>query len=180
MVTVRTIRERDAAPFLALSTRLDEETDFRLLEAGERRTTVEEQRETIRRVRSTENQTILVAEADGRLVGFIASIGGKYRRNVHSAYVVVAVLQAFSGQGIGTKLFEELETWAVEHGIHRLELTVMVHNERAIGLYEKVGFQREGRKRDALWVRGEYVHEYLMAKLLPERTGSGREPSAPP
>ena len=180
MVSVRTIQERDAEPLLALSTKLDEETDFRLLEAGDRRKTVEEQRETIRRARSMESQTILVAEVDGRLVGYIAGIGGKYRRNMHSAYVVVAVLQAFSGRGIGTKLFEELETWAVEHGIHRLELTVMAHKERAIGLYKKLGFQREGRKRDALLVSGEYVDEYLMAKLLPKRTENGGRPTAPP
>jgi RimJ/RimL family protein N-acetyltransferase len=170
LVTVRSICERDAEPFLALSTRLDEETDFRLLEAGERRTTVAEQRETIQHVRATENQTILVAEADGQLVGYIAGIGGEHGRNRHSVYVVVAVLQAFSGRGIGTRLFQALETWAVEHAIHRLELTVMMHNERAIGLYEKLGFRREGRKRDALLVGGEYADEYLMAKLLPERT----------
>jgi RimJ/RimL family protein N-acetyltransferase len=180
VVTVRTIEERDAEPFLALSTRLDEETDFRLLEAGERRTTVEEQREKIKRLRSTENQTILVAEVDRRLVGYIAGIGGKYRRNRHSATVVVAVLQAFSGRGVGTKLFEALETWAVEQGIHRLELTVMVHNERAIGLYEKLGFQREGRKRDVLRVSGEYVDEVLMAKLPQEPTENERGQSAPP
>jgi RimJ/RimL family protein N-acetyltransferase len=173
MVTIRTIRERDSEPFLALSARLDEETDFRLLEAGERRTTIEEQRETIRRVRATENQTILVAEADSRLVGYIAGIGGQYRRNRHSAYVVVAVLQAFSGRGIGTQLFERLEAWAVERVIHRVELTVMAHNERAIRLYEKLGFHREGRKRDALLVSGEYVDEYLMAKLLPGGRGYG-------
>jgi RimJ/RimL family protein N-acetyltransferase len=58
--------------------------------------------------------------------------------------------------------------WAVEQGIHRLELTVMVHNQRAIDLYEKVGFQREGRKRDALLVGGEYVDEYVMGRLLPQ------------
>jgi RimJ/RimL family protein N-acetyltransferase len=178
MVTIRTIQDRDAEPFLALSNRLDAETAFRLLEAAERRTTVEEQRETIRRVQSTDNQTILVADVDGRLVGYIAGVGGKYRRNRHSAYVVVAVLQAFSGRGIGTQLFDRLEAWALEHGIHRLELTVMVHNERAIAVYERLGFQREGRKRDALLVSGAYVDEYLMAKLLPEGPGDGHGPSA--
>jgi RimJ/RimL family protein N-acetyltransferase len=175
MLTIGTIQERHAEPFLALSNRLDEETDFRLVEAGERRTTVEEQRDIIRRVRSTDNQTILVAELNGRLVGYIAGIGGKHRRNRHSAWVIVAVLQAFWGQGIGTRLFERLETWAFDHSVRRLELTVMVHNQRAIRLYKKLGFQREGRKRDALLVGGAYVDEILMAKLLSKRPADAQE-----
>lgn len=39
---------------------------------------------------------------------------------------------------------EEIETWAIESGvIRRLELTVHGKNERAIHLYEKMGYQRE-------------------------------------
>jgi RimJ/RimL family protein N-acetyltransferase len=166
MLTIRHIRESDAEPFLALSNELDRETTFRLLEAGERTTTVEEQRDVIRRFQSANNHALLVAEWDGRLVGYIAGMGGKHRRNRRTAEVVVAVLRAFWGRGIGSRLFEELETWARQHGIHRLELTVMVHNERAIGLYRKMGFEIEGRRRDALFVDGEYVDEYRMAKLL--------------
>jgi hypothetical protein len=55
--------EGDAAAFLALSSRLDEETAFRLLAPGERLTTVDEQREIIGRCRSVENDTILATEA---------------------------------------------------------------------------------------------------------------------
>jgi RimJ/RimL family protein N-acetyltransferase len=166
MLIIRPVQEDDAEAFLTLSNRLDEETAFRLLEPGERRSTVEEQREIIGRVQSTENHAILVAERDGQLVGYIAAIGGKYRRNKHGVHVVVAVLQTCSGQGIGTKLFEALETWARRYRIHRLELTVMVHNERAIGLYKRLGFKVEGRKRHSLLVDGSYVDEYCMSKLL--------------
>jgi RimJ/RimL family protein N-acetyltransferase len=166
MLTIRHIRESDAERFLALSSQLDQETAFRLLEAGERTTTVEEQRDIIRRFQCADNHALLVAEWDGRLVGYIAGIGGSYRRNRRTVEVVVAVLQAFWGRGIGTRLFEELEKWARQHGIHRLELTVMGHNETAIGLYRKMGFEVEGRRRDALFVDGEYVDEHAMAKLL--------------
>lgn len=99
-------------------------------------------------------------------MGYIAAIAGKYKRNRHGGYVVVGVLQSFSGQGIGTKLFKELEKWAGEGQLHRLELTVMVHNERAIRLYKRVGFEIEGRKKHSLLVNGSYVDEYYMSKLL--------------
>jgi RimJ/RimL family protein N-acetyltransferase len=57
-------------------------------------------------------------------------------------------------------------SWARERGFHRLELTVMTHNERAIRLYKKMGFEVEGVKKHSLFVNGEYVDEYYMAKLI--------------
>ena len=166
MIKIREIKECDAKDFLDLCKRLDDETQFMLLELGERRTTVEEQREHINTVLVSDNQTILVVERDSQLAGYLAAFGGEYKRNRHSAYIVVGILQAFSGQGIGTRLFTAVDQWAREHAIHRLELTVMTHNEVAVHLYKNMGFQIEGIKKDSLLVEGTYVDEYYMAKLL--------------
>ncbi len=42
----------------------------------------------------------------------------------------------------------------------------MAHNARAIRVYERHGFQVEGRRRQCLLVDGRYVDELYMAKLL--------------
>lgn len=166
-MTIREIRESDAENFLVLCQQLDQETQFMLLEPGERRMGVEEQRERIKSLLSKDNQTILVAEAPtGQLVGHLTAIGGNFNRNRHTVYVVIGILQAFTGRGLGAQLFAELDLWARAHAIHRLELTVMVHNERAIRLYQKMGFEIEGLKRHHLRINGIYVDEYEMAKLL--------------
>ena len=167
MIAIREIRETDAEMFLDLCHQLDQETQFMLLEPGERTITVEEQQEHIKGVISRDNQTILVAEEQqGQLAGYLAAIGGNYNRNRYTAYLVIGILQGFAGQGIGTQLFTQAENWARIHSIHRLELTVMVHNKRAVRLYQKMGFEIEGRKKQNLRVDGRYVDEYEMAKLL--------------
>jgi RimJ/RimL family protein N-acetyltransferase len=166
MLLVREIREEDAEDLLELLKRLDTETSFMMYEPGERKTTVAEQRGTIRSLLSTHNRTILIAELSGRLAGFLGVNGGAFRRNRHVAYLVVGVLGAFSGRGIGTALMSGAEGWAREHGIRRLELTVMAHNEAALALYGKVGFEIEGTRRGSLLVDGGYVDEHYMAKLL--------------
>lgn len=166
MIAIREIQERDARAFLALRRKLDEETTFMMLEPGERLTTEEEQHEQIAETLARDNQTILVAEAGGELAGYIEGVGGEYRRNRHSVYVTIGIRQAFAGQGLGSRLLAEMEKWARGIGMHRLELTVMVHNERAIALYKKMGFVTEGTKRHSLLVDGIYVDEYYMAKLL--------------
>ncbi|HZG86842.1 GNAT family N-acetyltransferase [Paenibacillus sp.] len=161
---VRTVTEQDAEAFVRLLNQIDGESDFMLYEPGERSVTAEQQREKIAAL--GERSTILVAELEGALTGYVMADGGFANRNKHCAYLVVGVLQACSGRGVGTRLFEELERWAVDRRLTRLELTVMRHNERAIALYRKMGFDIEGVKRRSLFVNGEYVDEYYMGKLL--------------
>lgn len=47
--------------------------------------------------------------------------------------------------------------------LHRLELEVFSYNPRAKHLYEAMGFQVEGCKKEALFINGEYHDIYLMA-----------------
>ncbi len=165
-VKIRQIREDDAEKFLDLCRRIDTETSFMMFEPGERPFTIKNQRDEIRDILSRDNQTIFVAEKDGQLTGYLTACGGRYKRNRQTVDIITGVLRGFYSQGIGTKLFEELERWAKEKEIHRLELTVMVHNKAALSLYRKMGFEIEGRKKHSLLINNRYIDEYCMAKLL--------------
>jgi RimJ/RimL family protein N-acetyltransferase len=57
--------------------------------------------------------------------------------------------------------------WAAAHGLHRLELTVMARNTRAIRLYERMGFSVEGRRSECLLIDGQFIDELTMAVILP-------------
>jgi len=166
MIITRKIKEGDAEEFLSLCRKVDAETLFMMFEPGERPTTIEEQRSEIGEILLRDNQTIFVAENDGQLIGYLAAYGGKYKRNRQTAYIITGILQGFTSQGIGTRLFEEMERWAKRKDIHRLELNVMVHNEAALALYRKMGFEIEGKKKHSLLINNTYADEYWMAKLL--------------
>lgn len=165
-IIIREIEESDAQSFLDLCNQLDAESDYRLYEPGERKTTVDKQRQIIHEFLAWDNSTIFVAERLDRLVGYIAAQGGKFHRNRHNANIVISVLQHFSGRGVGTQLLIEVEHWALEREIHRLELTVMAHNKSAINLYKKMGFEVEGVRIHALCVDSVYIDELMMARLL--------------
>jgi RimJ/RimL family protein N-acetyltransferase len=166
MVTIRQITPEDAEGFLLLAQTVDEETTFMLRGPGERTLTVADQRTQIVDLLARPNYTILVAEDAGTLVGYLGAAGGAYCRNRHAVHIAMGMLQTYTGQGIGARLLAALETWAWAHALHRLELTVMTHNVRAIRLYTRMGFVIEGTKRHALLVNGTYLDEYAMAKLL--------------
>ena len=157
----------DAAPLLALKENLDRETSFMLLEPGERSEGPEDVAADLGGVAGTVNSVVILAETAGRLVGYVDARGGRFRRNRITVHVVIGVLAASAGHGVGSGLLRELERWALAHGIHRLELTVMAHNRRAMQLYERAGFAIEGRRRECLLVDGRLVDELHMAKLLP-------------
>ena len=52
--------------------------------------------------------------------------------------------------------------------LHRIELEVYEFNPRAIHVYEKLGFVREGIKRQVLLWEGQYHDAILMSVLAHE------------
>ena len=162
---IRPIEVSDAAQFLALSKKLDE-SNFMLYEPGERQTTPEQQAKSIETILSKRNTIIFVAEVENHLVGFIAAIGNQFQRNQHAAYLVLGVLDMYQGQGIATKLFDQLFDWAKEAKLSRLELTVIKDNDKAFNLYKKMGFTLEGEKVHSLIIDGNPTNEYYLYKLL--------------
>lgn len=135
---IREVKASDAEKFANLTLQVERESEYMLWEAGERNIQIEHQLKMIGDIEQKENSTILVAENDyNNLVGFLMTVGGNAKRNKHSSYIVMGILKKYRGKGTGTKLFQELEQWAFNHNIHRLELTVATRNEAALSLYKK-------------------------------------------
>ena len=111
------------------------------------------------------NIHVLVAEADGRVVGNIALIRGR-NRMAHTASFGMGVHDDFQGQGIGAELMAAMvdltENWL---NVRRIELQVFTDNEPGIALYKKFGFEIEGTHRDHAIREGQYVDSYTMARL---------------
>ena len=162
---VRTIRPEDAEQLVQLKLQIDQETTFMLFEPGERKMTVREQRGAIERLLADNISMIFVAEHEGRIIGFLSATGSHIKRIRHTLYIVIGILKAFTGQGIGTQLFTAMEEWASQQNIHRLELTVMTPNEAGIALYKKRGFSIEGTRKHACF------KDYDDAELLCQQLG---------
>lgn len=112
------------------------------------------------------NDAGLVAAIDGKVIGFVGlHRGGLHRRN-HTASLGMAVHDAYAGRGAGSALLAAVvdlaERW---WNIKRLELNVYADNARAVELYERFGFQREGLHRAYAWRDGAYVDSLSMARL---------------
>ena len=166
-VRIRVARPYDAAALLDLKRRLDEETAFMMYEPGERDSSVRDLARELAAIVRSANSVVLLAELGDQLAGYLELTGGSFRRSRATAYVVIGVLAQAAGRGTGTELLRQAKAWAAARGLHRLELTVMAHNTRAIRLYERMGFSVEGRRSECLLVGGQFIDELTMAVILP-------------
>lgn len=74
--------------------------------------------------------------------------------------------KASQGKGVGEFATRSMLDHAfTDMNLHRVDLTVLVNNERAINLYKKVGFVEEGRSRQGIFKKGKYVDVIRMAIL---------------
>ena len=163
-MNIRRCELNDADNMLKMLLALDKETDYMMFEADERP-------KDINRVKDMINQSIngddllLIAVEDENIIGFLSAQRGIPRKIKHTAYIVIGIRKNFRGNWIGKKLFLELDLWAKENNVSRLELTVMCTNSIAKQLYEKNGFVVEGIKRNSIFMKGNYIDEYYMAKI---------------
>ncbi|QJA07613.1 GNAT family N-acetyltransferase [Romboutsia sp. CE17] len=161
---IRKIRMEDADNYLDMLLNLDNETKFMMFEPGERPTDINIIKNIIEKSINGDD-LVLVATDEESIVGFISVQKGEYKRIKHTGYVVVGIREKYRGKGIGSKLFSELDIWAIENKITRLELSVICSNTIAKHLYEKNGFEVEGIRKNAMIIDGKYVDEFSMAKI---------------
>jgi RimJ/RimL family protein N-acetyltransferase len=91
--------------------------------------------------------------------------------HAHRGSLGMGIIPAYRGRGLGRRLIEAALTAVRESDIVRVELDVYEDNTRAIALYEKVGFIREGIVRRAACIDGQFIDAISMALLFDE---SGR------
>ena len=166
-MTIRDAQPGDASELLSLMAQIDSETNFMLFEAGERSLDVARQEKILETVEKSPEITLLVAEEDGQLVGYLGMTQLKERRVHHIATLVCGVAREAWGRGVGKALMRSALERARESGISRVELTVVAGNHRARKLYEKAGFVVEGYRKQAMLIDGAFEDECYMALILP-------------
>lgn len=101
-------------------------------------------------------------------IGLIEFQNGSFRRTQHWGQLTIFVQKDQRGRGVGRALMEALLDWAqADPLIEKVSLAVFSNNERAITLYEELGFVREGYcPRDMRFEDGSYLDSVLMYKLV--------------
>lgn len=107
---------------------------------------------------------VVVAEASGEIVGNALVMTDRDVSSRHVGVLSVTVADGWRDVGLGTALVAAAQAWVQDRGLTRLALSVFPDNARAIAVYTRAGFVREGiRRRQFRQPDGTYRDELLMA-----------------
>jgi RimJ/RimL family protein N-acetyltransferase len=120
--------------------------------------------------RSGEQDRLDLAIVDAATSGWLGEIVlNDWDRENRSCSLRIAVTAGARGRGVGTEATQLLVGYAFteidDPPVHRIGLEVHDFNHRAVRLYERVGFRREGVLRDALHWDGCF-HEAIVMSML--------------
>ncbi len=166
LIDIRPPSETDASLLMDFGNHLLDETDFYIRRPGERANTPAEMLHIINWYNNTPNQTMLHAWEGDTPVGEVVLMAGTLIRTAKTAQLGIGILKSHQKRGIGKSLMKTVEEVARQQQIHRLEFTVFGHNHAAFNFYCAQGYQKEGERRESVYINGQYYNEIMMGKIL--------------
>jgi RimJ/RimL family protein N-acetyltransferase len=165
LLTIRNPEGEDALALMATLNSVTEEEQFLLLEPGELDLSLEEELAWIFQRNNTDGEIYLMGVLNNEIIGGISLLREPFIRRRHLVRLGMFVAQAHRGKGVGKALMQGALDWAAQQPqIEKIILDVFTHNEPAIGLYRRFGFEAEGRLvRHTKTAHGEYFDEISMA-----------------
>ena len=164
---LRSPKTEDAPQMLAYLALTAGETPYLIRYPEECTETLEQEAAFLKQMADSPIDMMIICEVDGKIAGNCRLARHGRIKTRHRAGVAIALLREFWGLGIGTIMFEEMIRCATELGISQLELEVIDGNERAMGLYRKMGFEIAATKPDAIRLKdGTVLAEHIMIKKL--------------
>jgi RimJ/RimL family protein N-acetyltransferase len=110
----------------------------------------------------------IVCRTDGTCLGHVGLYQIDFRVRSAEFAILIGDHTAWN-QGIGTNCTKSVIEYGFgELNLNRIHLSVLSSNERAIRLYQKLGFREEGRLRQAQYKHGQYLDILIMALLREE------------
>lgn len=108
---------------------------------------------------------IIIEKEFGKPIGITSLINVDYK-NRNAECIIDIGDKNFWGKGYGAEAMKLLLNYSfLELNMNRLSLRVFSFNDRAISLYEKIGFQYEGRNRESIFREGEW-HDIIHMGIL--------------
>ncbi len=147
---LRAPRDEDAEMLRHYIKKACSETRFLMAEGDEMDLSLEAELEFINSHNESDGGMLILGFLDGEHVGNCSfeKVSGS-RRYAHRVNVGIALLQEYTGAGIGKIMFGAMLEEIEKAGFEQAELIVVDKNERAKHMYESFGFRESGRKPNA-------------------------------
>jgi RimJ/RimL family protein N-acetyltransferase len=118
--------------------------------------------------RGSDDRLLAMLDERGEMVGYCGITRLEWEERRCNLWLIIGERNAWN-HGYGTDTVRTMLRYLFEEvNLHRVYLTVDEENRRAIGVYERCGFRREGVGRSARFKNGRYRNDVTMAVLREE------------
>lgn len=163
LLSIRLALPSDAPRIIPYVKSVGDETNFLTFSGAEFNKTIIEEKAIIQDHLDTDNKLFIIGEINGELVSILNAGGKQKPRLMHVVEFGVSVRKAHWGKGIGGHMIEYLIDWGkANEVVKKINLMVVEHNVNAVGLYERLGFELEGRLRKDFYEGGKYYDGIAM------------------
>ncbi len=143
------------------------ESDYLSFGAGEFKRDLQEYQDFITATSKELNSIMLLATLNSEIIGIATINSSQKERTKHVGTLGIVVSEKYTGMGLGKVLMNELLEWARNNGITRkISLVTNENNTKAIDLYKKLGFEKEGLLKKDNFIRGTYHNTVVMGLFL--------------
>ena len=115
---------------------------------------------------STSSKSYIIEERESNTAIGVMSLINIDTKNRNAECIIDIGEKEYWGKGYGTEALKTLLEYAfLELNLHRVSLRVFSLNEKAIRIYDKLGFMKEGVMRESLYRNGKW-HDIIIMGVL--------------
>lgn len=112
-------------------------------------------------------QQIYLIKRGADLIGNLWIMRERTSSHQHIAHIGIALLKAHCRQGLGTRLLQRAESWAMAQHCRKITLNVVADNLPAVSFFLKHHYRFEALKKESYGDVNAVYDEYVMCKFLP-------------
>jgi RimJ/RimL family protein N-acetyltransferase len=162
-----------AAEIVAYVNRAGGESDNLTFGANGFNVSVEDEAELLKKTRESGTSLMVAGLLDGKVVS-VGNLSRSPRERIkHVATLGISVSKDQWGNGVCRAMLECMVAWAKSSGVQKIDLRVKAENTRAIAIYERFGFKREGIHRAEVLIDDVFYDEISMGLMLNETQRGG-------
>lgn len=161
------IKEENVEEFIKYANQIGGESRFLTYGEGEFPMGLERMKKQIKNFQESETDLLICAFIENQLIGTANVSTPDNKIKQHNANFGISIRKKYWGRGIGSALMQFIIEWVeTQKMIRKITFEVFVDNVRAINLYEKFGFQKEGHIRRTFFINDEFRDTYIMGRLF--------------
>lgn len=166
MLIIRELNPDDAEEVLKYTSSVGSETDFLTFGSEGVSYTIDQEKIFLRNTQETKRNYMIGGFLDDRLVSVVNIASSQKDRLSHKSDIGISVLKEFWNMGVGSSMMEFIISLCRKDNFRKIDLLVNEENERAIKLYEKYGFIKEGLLSRDIQIDGVFYSSYHMGLKL--------------